>query len=369
MDQNNSSTSSSSNVDTLLNDILQGKAPTISGSSSMTSDAGVSALPVAPAPMPTVSPVAAPMSVPATDVPSGVDPVVTPFASAPLATAPAPTVAFPVASGAEITALPPQPAPMMGHGMAALSSAPLSPSAPADSAVAPSLVPAQTSVVPLSTATVPGAVPPTAEMPKYQAATMPQVKKRAPLIAGAVVGAVVLAGVGAGLVLSGQDQDVRNQAYVAPKTTTQQNTQVQPSGTSASVGMNIVVEPTAENNFLMMKTTYPQAQMVSLSGGSVAGSLYTATIEATGKQTYFAQINGLQTSEATSPIAWLELDDGTFYQVGEIEMNSSGVGHLLFDNITEKTPKAFVISYEPSDVLAGVGVTTEPTEKVINAAL
>ncbi len=255
------------------------------------------------------------------------------------------------------SAFPPA-APMMGHGMAALSSQSSSP----DTAVAPSLSPV-TPIVP------PAPMTPTQQMPEYHATALPTMKKRAPLVAGAVIAVVMMAGVGAGLVLSGQDQDVRNQAYVAPRTPApQQAYQTAQDKTAAVSDSNIVVEPSMENVFGLLMSQNPSAQSVELTGNGISGKLYRADDANVGSKAFFAKVQGLQKSEASVPMAWIEMNDGTMLNVGQVEINESGVGHFVHDDFSGKTPVSFFISYENPELLIEGQSLTEPTEKVANAS-
>ncbi len=186
---------------------------------------------------------------------------------------------------------------------------------------------------------------------------------KAPIAAAIAVFAVVLGGIGAGVALSGQNQDVRQQAYVEPAPV--QN--VGQPGVLTAVP-EIIVAPTAHNAFLMAQSLYPSAASHVISGSGVTGTLYSAQ-SAEGKTILFAEMTGVQDmNENSTPTAWVEYADGTFMSIGTL-FNEEGKAYINYENLSDLVIAGFIVSYENPATFTDMGVGTQPTEKVIDVRL
>jgi hypothetical protein len=203
---------------------------------------------------------------------------------------------------------------------------------------------------------------------KFQVAQTPKPgMPKATIAATIAVIAVVLGGVGAGVALSGQSQDVRNQAYVAPAQVNKDN----PPETLTGATMSFVMTP--KNAFIVAKDKFPNARTESLSGGGISGTLYSAD-SAEGNKVIFAEMTGVKLPTATSvPTAWVVYDDGAYYAFASIdELTSAEDGskaYVSYENVLDKQVTGFVFSYENPLGLVGGSVATEPSEKVIDVRL
>lgn len=322
MDQSQVPSGNMQSVDAILNEILQGVQPQ-GGSSSVTpSDVPTVAPVVEPtaAPQSFTNPSPAPVvTIPSMDVPPTVEPMQPVSASLPLSPEPSLAAAPPPA----MTPAPlVEPVVSMGSGMAAMQAMSESPAA-AQAESIPSVPQPPLAVAaeqpPVTAASILSGTTPvvTQQMPKYTAANGALGKKKAPLIAGLMVAVVLLGGVGAGVILSEQSQDVRQQAYVAPSRA--------PSAASAP-STNIAPEiPTVEESFQSLLTQYPNAQQIALSG-TLSGTAYYAPDDIFGQQ-FFLQVNNLSAEPGKAYYAWVKADEKVFLIAQLMEGAQAGSGY------------------------------------------
>lgn len=192
---------------------------------------------------------------------------------------------------------------------------------------------------------------------------------KATIAAVIAVIAVVLGGVGAGVVLSGENQDVRNQAYVAPATQKVAN-QASNTNTPELTGSTMSFVMTPKNAFLVAKDAYPDAVAQPLSGDGISGTIYSAD-SAEGKKVIFAEMTGVKPATSTStPTAWVMHDDGTYYAFATIEnAGDDGKSFLSYENSVDSKVTGFVISYENPELQIEGSVAKMPTQKAIDVRL
>lgn len=231
----------------------------------------------------------------------------------------------------------------------------------------PTLSPTSTPMAPVTpTPSVSSVAAPAVSQPQVAQAPKPGIPK-AGIAAALVILAVTIAGVGAGVALSGQEQDVRNQAYVAPSPVAQQ-------AASAPVDPNsmVILTTSGENAYNDMKKTHTGAREVTVSSGGLSGIVSLAETEI-GSKVLFARLSGVPTApEGKKMVAWVMFANGEYAQIGDLDnVTSNGdlVSFIAYENFSDQPFSQLVISEENLASTSDSSLDVLPTQKVANVAL
>lgn len=241
------------------------------------------------------------------------------------------------------------------------------PIAPLQPVVPPGVTPSQPVIATLPT---PVAVTPNAEpvAPQYQVAQEPKPGlPKSSVAAGIAVLAVIIGGVGAGIALTGQNQDVRDMAYVAPATQTGNtvNGRIDPNA--------MMISTTGENAYIASKAEFPNARSYSISGGGVSGTVYLADDTEASTKVIFGELSGVPISTDTSAMAvWVTYADGTSNQLSTLDITTTDQGPRSFfgyDDFSGKVPVEVSLSIENPNNANDSAQLPQPTQKVANVRL